>query len=230
VLNAEPDIRDVLCLGDLVDYGPQPLRCVEWAINHIPFRRLVQGNHDWAVAWDKDPHCSAPYRRLAHVTQTHCLRIVSKGLRRFLAELSPERILTLDGASCVACHAVPSRPRFRYLAMDCEVKKWLNEVDIAGHPDFLFIGHTHMPGKLRLRKTLILNPGSVGQPKDGDPRAAYAVWEDGEVSLRRAAYDVEETVRAFATPPFLPEDVTSLAEVLRTRGSLPSEAAAKAIL
>jgi predicted phosphodiesterase len=230
VLNAEPDVRDILCLGDLVDYGPQPLRCVEWSINHIPVHHLVQGNHDWAVAWDKDPRCSAPYRRLARVTQAHCLRVVSKGLRSFLAELSPERILTLDGASCVACHAVPSSPRFRYQAMDCEVKKWLNEVDIAGHPDFLFVGHTHVPGKLRLGKTLILNPGSIGQPKDADPRAAYAVWQDGEVSLRRAAYDVEETVRAYATPPFLPEDVAALAEVLRTGGNLPSKAAAEAIL
>jgi predicted phosphodiesterase len=221
VLSAEPEIREILCLGDLVDYGPQPLRCVEWAINHVPIRNLVQGNHDWAVAWDKDPHCAPPYRRLARVTQAHCLRLVSKSMRRFLAELSPERILTLDGASCVACHAVPSQPRFRYLAMDCEVKRWLNEIDIAGHPDFLFVGHTHVPGKLRLGKTLILNPGSVGQPKDGDPRAAYAVWQNGEVSLRRVAYDVEETVRAYATPPLLPDDVAALAHVLRTGSSLP---------
>jgi len=226
VLNAESDIRDILCLGDLVDYGPQPLRCVEWAINNISLRHLVQGNHDWAVAWDKDPRCSAPYRRLARVTQAHCLHMASRGLRRFLAELSPERNLTIDGASCVACHAVPSQPRFRYLAVDREVKKWLNEADIAGHPDFLFVGHTHVPRKLQLGKTLVVNPGSVGQPKDGDPRAAYAVWEDGVVSLRRAAYDVEETVRAYGTPPFFPEDVTSLAEVLRTGGNLPNETAA----
>ncbi len=66
-----------------------------------------------------------------------------------------------------------------------------------------------------------VNPGSVGQPKDGDPRAAYAIWHDGTISLRRATYDVEETVRAYGTPPFLPDDVATLAHVLRTVGRLP---------
>jgi predicted phosphodiesterase len=221
VLNAEPEVREILCLGDLVDYGPQPLRCVEWTINHVPVDRLIQGNHDWAVAWDKDPHCSPPYRRLARVTQAHCLRVFGKALRSFLAALSPQRSFTLDGAPCVACHALPSNPRFRYLALGDAVRRWKDEVERAGHPDFLFVGHTHVPGKLRIGKTLIVNPGSVGQPKDGDPRAAYAIWHDGKVTLRRAAYDVEETVRAYPTPPFLPDDVATLAHVLRTGGSLP---------
>ncbi|MGB9473897.1 MAG: metallophosphoesterase family protein [Candidatus Udaeobacter sp.] len=223
VLHAEPDVREILCLGDLVDYGPQPLRCVEWAINHIPVRNLLQGNHDWAVAWEKDPHCSPPYRRLARVTQAHCLRIASKGLRGFLARLSPEHSFVLDGAACFACHAAPSSPRFRYLPISAGPGRWSMEVERALQPDFLFVGHTHVPGKLRVGKTLVVNPGSVGQPKDGDSRAAYAVWDRGIIKLQRATYDVEETVRAYATPPFLPDDVATLAHVLRTGGSLPRE-------
>jgi predicted phosphodiesterase len=223
VLRAEPEIREILCLGDLVDYGPQALRCVEWAINHIPAQHLVQGNHDWAVAWEKDPRCSPPYRRLTRVTQMHCLRVLGKGLRTFLARLSPRRQFTLDGASCFACHGAPSSPRFKYLRIGSSTEQWAAEVERADHPDFLFVGHSHVPGKLRIGKTLIVNPGSVGQPKDGDPRAAYAVWHDGGVTLRRAAYNVEETVRAYPTPPFLPEDVATLAHVLRTGGSLPQE-------
>ena len=222
-LRAEPEIREILCLGELVDYGPQPLRCVEWAVNHVPTRNLLQGNHDWAVAWDKDPHCSPLYRRLACVTQAHCLRIFSKGLRSFLARLSPQHSFTLDGAACVACHAAPSSPRFRYLPISAGAERWRTEVERALQPDFLFVGHTHVPGKLRVGKTLVVNPGSVGQPKDGDPRAAYPVWDDGTITLRRAAYDVEETVRAYPTPPFLPDDVATLAHVLRTGGSLPQE-------
>jgi predicted phosphodiesterase len=221
VLHKEPDVREILCLGDLVDYGPQPLRCVEWAINHIPVRNLVQGNHDWAVAEDKDPRCSPPYRRLARVTQALCLRTLGNGLRSFLGQLSPQRSLMLDGAACVACHAVPINPRFRYLPINGGVERWKIEVERASHPDFLFVGHTHVAGELRVGKTLVVNPGSVGQPKDGDPRAAYAIWDDGSISLRRAAYDVEETVRAYPTPPFLPDDIATLAHVLRTGGGLP---------
>lgn len=52
VFAAETEIREILCIGDSVGYGRQPLRCVEWAINHIPVRNLIQDNHDWAVAWD----------------------------------------------------------------------------------------------------------------------------------------------------------------------------------
>jgi len=224
VLHAEADVREILCLGDVVDYGPQPLRCVEWAINHIPVRNLVQGNHDWAVAWEKDSRCAPPYRRLARVTQAHCLRIASKGLRGFLARLSPKHSFTLDGAACFACHAAPSSALFRYLPISAGAERWRMEVERAFKPDFLFVGHTHVPGKLRVAKTLIVNPGSVGQPKDGDPRAAYAVWDEGTISLRRAPYDVEETVRAYATLPFLADDVATLAHVLRTGGRLPQVA------
>ncbi|MGH8165341.1 MAG: metallophosphoesterase family protein, partial [Rhodanobacteraceae bacterium] len=112
VLAAEPDADEILCLGDLLDYGPEPLRCVEWAIDHVPPRRLLQGNHDWAVGWDEDPKCSPPYRHLAEVTRKHCLRVLTEGLRSFLCELWPQRSFSVDGASCFACHAVPSDPLF----------------------------------------------------------------------------------------------------------------------
>ena len=70
--------------------------------------------------------------------------------------------------------------------------------------------------KTQFNGTLVFNPGSVGQPKDSDPRAAYAVWQDGALLFRRAAYDVEETVRAFE-PLALPEDIKHLLiEELRT--------------
>lgn len=78
-------------------------------------------------------------------------------------------------------------------------------------------------------KTLVVNPGSVGQPKDGDPRAAYAVWDNGKVELRRAVYDVEETVRAYAATPFPEEVIEALTHVLRTGGTLPQETAREAL-
>ena len=224
VLEAEPDADEILCLGDLVDYGPEPLRCVEWALDHIPVTRLLQGNHDWAVGWNEDPHCSAPYRNLAELTRKHCLRVFTEGLRSFLCELWPQRSISLDGANCVACHAVPSDSRFRYLTFAAEAARWEDEIAQAHRPDLLLVGHTHLPGKLQVDGTLVVNPGSVGQPKDGDPRAAYAVWQEGKVELRRAVYDVEETVRAYAATPFPDEVVASLAHVLRTGGRLPHEA------
>jgi protein phosphatase len=227
VLEAEPDADEILCLGDLIDYGPEPLRCVQWAIEHVPVTRSIQGNHDWAVGWDEDPRCSPPYRHLAEVTRKYCLRVLTEGLRTFLCELWPQRSLTVDGKSCVACHAAPSGARFCYLPLNAPAEKWQQEVELAQHPDFLFVGHTHLPGERQIGRTLVINPGSVGQPKGGDPRAAYALLQDGSVSLCRARYDIEKTVQAYAQTPLTPDDVAALAAVLRTGGSLPETAAAR---
>jgi diadenosine tetraphosphatase ApaH/serine/threonine PP2A family protein phosphatase len=152
------------------------------------------------------------------------VRALGEGLRPLLGELLPLRQLTIDGAACVACHAAPSDPLFRYLRTNVVNGQLEREIEIAGNPDFLFFGHTHWPLSIRSGKTVVINPGSVGQPKDGDPSAAYAVWTDGEVKLRRVAYDIEETVRAYAETPLDPGDVAALAEVLRTGGNLPQRA------
>lgn len=221
VLAAEPDADEILCLGDLVDYGPQPLECLEWAVQNLPTSRLIQGNHDWGVAWAEDPRPSPPYRHLTSVTQKHCLSILTEGQRAFLGELMPIRDFKLGDSQCVACHAAPSDPLFRYLRHNGGQLE--QEIEYAKHPDFLFFGHTHWPIIRKSGKTVAVNPGSVGQPKDGDPRAAYAIWQDGEVVLRRAAYDVEETAKAYAETPFSPEDVNALVEVLRSGGTLPTK-------
>jgi putative phosphoesterase len=68
--------------------------------------------------------------------------------------------------------------------------------EIAGvEADIILLGHTHLPMIRRIGNQTVVNPGSVGQPRDGDPRASYAVIEDGRVELRRAARDVECTAR-----------------------------------
>jgi predicted phosphodiesterase len=226
VLEENSGADEILCLGDLVDYGPQPVQCVEWAAQNLPPSRLIQGNHDWGVALDQDPRSSPPYRHLTKVTQKYSLRVLTEGMRSFLGDLSPIRFFALGGAQCVACHATPSEPLFRYLRLNGVGGHLEREIEFAGNPEFLFFGHTHWPVVQRVGKTLVVNPGSVGQPKDGDPKAAYAIWEDGRVSLRRTPYDVEETIRAYASTPLAEDDVNAVAEVLRTGGSLPTSALA----
>ena len=129
------------------------------------------------------------------------------------------------GKRCVACHAAPSDPLFRYLRTT--EKDLENEIMVAGTPDYLFFGHTHWPLLKRIGRTTIVNPGSVGQPKDGDTRAPYAVCEDGKVELRRVAYPMEATVEAYARTALASSDVESLIAVLRTGGTLPPTEVAK---
>ena len=223
VVEAEATIDFVLCLGDLVNYGPQPVECVRWAMEHFQTGRFIQGNHDRAVALDGDPHCSTAYTSLADATQKISARLLTAEMKRFLGGLQPLHRFELGGNKCVACHGCPKEPLYGYLPEIAPVSLWESEVVTAGLPNVLFLGHTHLPMKTRLLKTLLVNPGSVGQPKDGDPRAAYAVWNNGEVTLRRAAYDVEETIRAYTGLGLPPHVEHNLSAVLRTGGTLPAE-------
>jgi putative phosphoesterase len=227
VLAAEPDRDQILCLGDLVNYGPQPAECVRWAMDSVAPEWLVQGNHDRAVGRDEDPHCSGPYQALAAATQAVSARLLSADQKQFLARLEPLQRFQLDDAVFVACHAVPSAPLYHYLPQTSPVTLWESELNTAGYPNFLLLGHTHEPMKTRFRKTLVVNPGSVGQPKHGDARAAYAVWTDGQVELRRTEYDVEQTIRAYEGLGLEPHTVDMLAEVLRTGGHLPLDQTAE---
>ncbi|SPE56493.1 conserved hypothetical protein [Verrucomicrobia bacterium] len=222
VLAAEPKVDQILCLGDLVNYGPQPAECVAWAMKTLPTGWLLQGNHDRAVALDTDPHCSPAYELLAAATQEVSKRLLSRAMKTFLANLEPMRRWHFNDANHVACHATPSDPLFHYLTEKSALTIWESELVQAGHPDFLFVGHTHLPMKTQFQRTLVINPGSVGQPKHGDPRAAYAVWEDGAVKLRRVAYEVERTVRAYDGLGLEPHVVHSLTEALRTGRDLPT--------
>ena len=220
VLDAEADSDKILCLGDLVDYGPEPAACVTWAMQQRDESIFLQGNHDWGVAFKKDPRSSPPFRHLTASTQAFSLKVLSDQMLKFLGTLKPIDSFEILGNHCLACHAAPSDPLFRYLRtagknLECEITT-------AGSPDFLFFGHTHWPLLKRIGKTTVVNPGSVGQPKDGDTRAPYAVWEEGKVELRRVAYPIDATVRAYARTPLASSDIDCLITVLRTGGTLPS--------
>jgi predicted phosphodiesterase len=220
VLAAETDFDKILCLGDLVDYGPEPALCVTWAMEGRDDSIFLQGNHDWGAAFNKDPRSSPPFRHLTASTQAFSRNALSEQMLKFLGTLKPVASFEILGKRCLACHAAPSDPLFRYLRTSEKDLKL--EITVAGSPDFLFFGHTHWPLFKRIGNTTIVNPGSVGQPKDGDTRAPYAVWEDGVVELRRIAYPIDATVRAYARTPLPSSDIESLVTVLRTGGTLPS--------
>lgn len=220
VLESESDADHILCLGDLVNYGPQPAECVAWAMEMLPPENVIQGNHDRAFARETTPRCCPANQQLAESVQTATNPLLTAEMKDFLESLQPSREFRCEAGVGVACHShspdkqdAPPDPHFGE-----ENAGWSWESDIIllghpdnkfvliGHPDFLFRAHTHVPMKTRWGRTLAVNPGSVGRPTNGDPRAAYAVWHDGEVTLQRVGYDVEETVRAFQ-PLDLDEDI-----------------------
>ena len=224
VTKREQDVDGVLCLGDLVNYGPHPVQCVEWVQDNVRPNWIVQGNHDHALGRDDDPRCSAPYRALAAAMQHYTASQLAVAAKEYLANLRRCVMHNVEGTRVYLCHAVPSDHLYGYVQPD-DTTRWERECELIGRPDFLFVGHTHRPFTRQIGKTTVVNPGSVGQPKDGDSRASYAIWHDGKVTLHRVAYDIAAVTHDLAAC-MSPKISIPLSGVLLTGGHFSPAASA----
>ena len=206
----------VVCLGDVVGYGPQPGECLRWL--RARGALMVQGNHDRALADGVSPRCRLDFEWLAAATAGIARRQLSEEEMAFLRDLPRTRQVVLDGKRALLLHATPRDPLYSYLGPDAD--KWRAAVS-GVEADFLLVGHTHLPFHIQLGDIQVLNPGSLGQPKHGDPRAAYAVVEDGRPRLERASYPVERTIAALMASGLDPAAFGALAAILRT-GHVPA--------
>jgi diadenosine tetraphosphatase ApaH/serine/threonine PP2A family protein phosphatase len=187
-------------LGDLVGYGPDPNECIE-RVSQLPNLICLLGNHDAAAIGEISVDTFNPEARFSlewtrkEITPEHFEYL--KDLPRIYAD----DLVTL-------AHGSPRSPVFEYL-LD-------NQMATANfshfYTPFCFVGHTHLPSQFQLsngdlfarlsipkpntdfiiQPRTIINPGSVGQPRDRDPRAAYAIFdtETAEWSYRRVPYDI----------------------------------------
>ena len=196
-------------LGDLVNYGPNPGEVVELIRLHAAL--VVQGNHDSAIANGSDPRCSNAFREMARAMQEYTEPLLDADQRAFLRSLPRTAARTIDGHRFFLCHATPTEPLFEY----CPAKPARGASEIEGlQADMVLTGHTHLPFTMNLGKLRIVNPGGVGQPKHGAPKACYAVWENGRRSLQSCHYPVEETVKKIFSLPIPLEIRNQLAAVL----------------
>jgi len=202
-----------LCIfvGDLVDYGPQPAQCLEWVRRHASF--CVRGNHDHAVAQRASTNGRNGFKYLTGVTRQLTWQLLNPEQIRFLASQPVSRYVTLGDARFLLVHGTPRDPLDEYAPADPEL--WARRLQNIS-ADFVVVGHTHLPYVLEVQGTTVINPGSVGQPRDGDPRACYAIWDDGNVELKRVAYPVEDLVKEIQQSP-LPDQAKRISiEVFRT--------------
>ena len=221
-LQAIREPHDVcLFLGDLVDYGLEPTPCIRWVREHAHYG--VRGNHDHGVAQHIRTSGKAGFKYLTSVTRPVTQERLLPEDRLFLSRLPITRRLTLDKTKFLMVHATPRDPMDEYHSPDPDFwAKRLQDVDA----DVICVGHTHFPYVLEVGNKLVINPGSVGQPRDGDPRASYAIIDDNHVQLKRADYPIEDTVNTVLKSS-LPEPAKGwLIEVIR-KGMLPPEASSK---
>ena len=196
----QPD--EIWCLGDLVGYGPRPNPCCEAVRERAAL--CLAGNHDLGVLGRLDLEEFAPD---AVVSARWTRGVLEAGPRSFLESLSPTG--RRDGVELF--HASPRAPVWDYV-LSAEAAEAAFELT---EEPLVLVGHSHVPlalaaadgalaggvapegteAELGDGARLVLNPGSVGQPRDGDPRAAWLLldYSAGRASFRRVAYPVERT-------------------------------------
>ncbi len=154
-----------LCLGDLVDYGPDPAPCVRWAMNHATY--AIRGNHDHGVAQGIPVIGDTGFRYLTQASRPSMWEALGHEERRYLLQLPVTQRFTLGGKRFLLVHATPRDPLDEYLLKDHQTwAKRLQNIDA----DVVCVGHTHMQFNIQINGVVVLNPGSVGLPRDGDPR------------------------------------------------------------
>ncbi len=203
-----------LVLGDLVDYGLEPAPCIDWVRQKAS--HAVRGNHDHSAAHNVPVTGKVGYRYLTAVTRPITQEKLQGEDRRYLASLPVTCTLTLNQVRYLLVHATPRDPLDEYAVADADFwARRLHNVDAQ----VICVAHTHFPYVLEIGDKLVINPGSVGQPRDGDPRAAYAIIDNQRVELKRIDYPVDQTIRTVLESS-LPEPAKGLlTEVFRT-GSL----------
>jgi len=207
----------VWCLGDMVGYGPDPNECVELllTLDHL----CLSGNHDWAVLGKMNTDDFNPAARWA--TDWTQLQL-NEPVREYLANrpiaLVEERCYTL-------VHASPRHPIWEYILTPSIAQPNFDHFQTP----YCFVGHTHIPAIYEAandprqlcafrspefnqapwtlgQQRLIINPGSVGQPRDGDVRAAYAILdlETNSLDHRRVPYPINLTQQKMKQHQFPP--------------------------
>lgn len=215
--DAEGRYDCILCLGDLVGYGADPNAVTEWVREEAA--AVVRGNHDRACSGSESLEYFNPHARAAAIWTR---RALTPENRQYLTQLQrgPLRIEEPLGQFLLV-HGSP-----------VDEDQYLSNMDdgalMEGHLELpaTFFGHTHVQGGFRLAPAgiarirrdrpltledgyhYLINPGAVGQPRDGDPRAAYALYsiEDQTVDYRRVEYDVQSAsakIRAAGLPEVL---------------------------
>lgn len=187
----------VVCCGDLVVDYPFPEECTSAIRDRAAY--VCCGNNDHSVAFDEKPseYVSDRWRHYAHALDKATeltMDLMSFGAKKYLKELPKECFFTFHDTCFYLNHTVPAMPLNYYLDCDtttAELEKHYQDINA----DIILTGHTHVPYVRKIGKKIIVNPGSVGEPRDRDPRASFAVIDcrSGSIQLGRLPYDITET-------------------------------------
>ena len=203
-------VKDIYCLGDLVGYGPNPCECLDLAMK---WKLILLGNFDQALSYNYDGFGVSAYRSMSWTHAQMETKRTLEAYRKFMTGLPR----THQEGDSLFVHGSARNPLNEYVFPEDIYNQRKMDGIFPLFEKHCFQGHTHVPGvfteslqddsyhfqspeeidyihKLDARKTMI-NVGSVGQPRDGDWRACYALLDRDIVLFRRVEYDVDTTVK-----------------------------------
>jgi diadenosine tetraphosphatase ApaH/serine/threonine PP2A family protein phosphatase len=209
-------IERVVCLGDVVGYGPDPVEC--WRIVSELCPVIIRGNHDQAL----NPREMARFHpRARKAIEWTRRRLEQEGDGQAIIDALINLPRSAREENMLFVHGSPSNPTMEYLlpgdAYDRQrMQREFEDVDVLA-----FNGHSHIPGVIErgsrfvppealgdasyriYGRQVIINVGSVGQPRDGNPKACYLTVVDGIASYHRIAYDAESVCKRILAIPDL---------------------------
>jgi putative phosphoesterase len=191
--------EQVYCLGDLVGYAPFPNEVTE-RIRGEGYPTIM-GNYDEGVGFDRD-ECGCAYKealdqQLGQQSLEWTKAHTTGENKAFVRTLVPQIRFEADGKRVLLVHGSP-RKMNEYLFEDRALSSF-QRLALTSEADIIVFGHTHVPYTKDVGGVLFVNIGSVGKPKDGDPRSCYAVLDlatPQRVTFRRVEYDVQAAAAA----------------------------------
>lgn len=187
----------MICCGDIVVDYPFPQQCIR-ALN-ARCAHICLGNNDYNVAYDQkaSEYVSPKYAHLAKDLDRNTdltLELINDNAKRYLRQLPRECRFVFDGISFYMNHTLPNLSIHHYLDENTprsELAQYYQDIQA----DVIVTGHTHMPYVKNFGDKILVNPGSVGEPRDGDPRASFATFDTvtGRLELGRLEYDIRKT-------------------------------------
>jgi predicted phosphodiesterase len=167
------------------------------------------GNHDYANAFNFDCFCAYEFKELSVKTRAYFKpKITTKNLEYLKALM-----LDIYTEGMYMVHAAPENKLYKYIKSDISDTDLKNEI-LKIHSDMILLGHTHLPMVRAVERKTVLNPGSVGQPRDSDWRASYALITD-KIELKKVKYDIDNTINKLKSTELEDSIKTRLIEVLK---------------
>lgn len=206
----ERGIDRIVCLGDTIGYGPNPLQCLDLVIKRCEWS--LMGNHDFAVLYEPTNFNTSAVNA-CFWTRRQLEEEPDPATRKKRFEYLNSLIIRQHGEGALWVHASPRRPINEYIFPDDVVTAPNKMQQIFDRFEkHCFVGHTHVAGvftnepdfyppqdlegeyKFVDSEKAVINPGSVGQPRDRDPRCSYCILHADRVEFVRLEYDVQTVI------------------------------------